>query len=746
VTQDKIICLPGPIWTHSPFQINCSEFMLQVKPLESSTHEPNGVKTNLDLQQYSFINQICYERAVHWYLKYFPYLVLIHTLTFMICGSFWFKFPGTSSKIEHFVSVLGRCFDSPWTTRALSEVSTERRVRRREPPPGSGSGSGSGSEASLPGGEERAGSGESPPGADRGSESTLDKQEGEQAKALFEKVKKFRLHVEDSVIVYLMYIGQTIVRAIKLILITVYHSLLVLNIHVVVPCTVNIEDVTGYRHFCCNHTRAHLFYTLAVCYICFLCVYGCSCLYTLYWLFHRPLKEYSFEYVRQESGISDIPDVRNDFAFMLHLTDQYDALYSKRFAIFLSEVSESQLMQLSLDREWSADKLRQRLQKNAAHRLELHLLMVPGLPAATFQLPEIQALKLELNAELELPPATAQLTHLRELSLVNSPVRLHQAASAFLKERLKVLQVRFDSPQEVPLWMASMENVEELSLNGSLTQDGAKCLILDSLCQLHRLKILSLKSNITKLPPCLADLSSHLQKLTIHNGGTKLMATNILKKLQQLRVLELVQCDLERIPQAVASLLNLEELNLKENRLRTIEETLSHQQCQRLTCLRLWYNHIFHIPEHIKKLSSLESLYLNNNQIEAIPPQLFLCNKLQHLDLSHNRITSIPPEIGVLQSLHHFSVSHNSIEALPNELFFCKKLRHLKVTHNGLTALSPRISGLPLLTRLELTGNQLEALPPELGQCTGLKRGGLLVEESLLLTLPSDVRDRLEAD
>ncbi|XP_067876878.1 volume-regulated anion channel subunit LRRC8C-like [Heterodontus francisci] len=753
VTQDKIICLPGPSSAHSELHINCSEFMMQLKPSTSSRHEMNGLKTNLDLQQYSFINQICYEKALHWYAKYFPYLVLMHTLIFMICGSFWFKFPGTSSKIEHFVSILGKCFDSPWTTRALSEVSSENQEKAQQSRSLDFlSRSNSKSESRLP--TEEVSFVESPGiqssvdkvVVDKGSLSALDKKEGEQAKALFEKVKKFRLHVEEGDILYVMYIRQTIVRVLKFVVIILYNASLVLNIHVVVPCTVNIKDVTGYNNFCCNHTKAHLFFKLAVCYICFVSVYGCTCLYTLYWLFYRPLKEYSFEYVRQESGISDIPDVKNDFAFMLHLIDQYDSLYSKRFAVFLSEVSESKLMQLNLNHEWTEDKLRQRLQRNSQNRLELHLFMAPGVPTSTFEVTEIESLKLELISDLELPAKTVQLVNLQELALLNCPIKLHVAALGFLREHLKVLQIRFNSSQEIPVWAHTMRNVEELYLTGSLTQDSAKCLFLDSLGELHSLKVLSLKSNLTKIPPNLVEVASHLQKLTIHNNGTKLMTLNSLKKLQQLRELELINCELEHIPHTVFSLLNLEELNLKDNNLRSIEEILSLQHCHKLTCLKLWYNHIVYIPEHIKKLSSLECLYLNNNQIEHIPPQLFLCNKLRHLDFSHNRISSIPPEIGVLQNLQYFSISYNSVESLPNELFFCKKMKTLKVAHNCLTALSPRITSLSLLARLELKGNHLDVLPPEVGECSSLTRRALIVEESLFQALPLDVRERMKDD
>ncbi|XP_041641482.1 volume-regulated anion channel subunit LRRC8C [Cheilinus undulatus] len=759
LTQDKIACLPSHFTSPTPEAIDCSHIRTYrvnetaqhtlVKPSKPIITEAHGRKNNLDIHQYVFVNHHCYERFVHWFAKFFPYLVVIHTMIFMVASSFWFKFPGTSSKIDLFVTILGKCFDSPWTTRALSEVSEERGEEklvswRRNTMSKDATERQTDNEDTV--GLLRSSSVKSNPEKKapepQSAPSVLDKKEGEQAKALFEKVKKFRTHVEEADILRVMYVLQTSLKVFKFLLIIVYTSVLVPNIEIVVRCYVPPE-LTGFDIYCCNHNKAHLFSKLAYCYICFVGVYGLLCIYTLYWLFHRPLNEYSFDHVRLETGINDIPDVKNDFAFLLHLVDQYDALYSKRFAVFLSEVSESHLHQLNLNYEWTAKKLRTRLAKNASNRLELHLLMLPGLPDTVFEIPEVESLKLDQVKNVIIPASVAKLDKLKELSLIYCPTKLQLPALNHLKEHLKVLRLAFESLEEVPMWMYTLHGLEELELNGPLTNEVSKSASLDSLRELRALRVLTLHSTLAKIPPSIVDVALQLQRLCISNDGIRLQAFSTLKKLTNIVSLELVGCELERIPSAVFSLINLQELDLKENKLTTVEEILSLQHCRRLVTLRLWHNKITYIPDHISKLHSLETLDVSWNKLRKLPSRLFHCTTLRHLDVSHNQLTSLPSEIGILQGLQFFSAAFNSLETLPEELFSCKRLKTLALGNNCLGNLSSRVSNLAQLVRLEIKGNRLGSLPHEIGDCPLLTVSGLIVEDNLLDLLPLEVRTSL---
>lgn len=189
-----------------------------------------GRPTNLEYQQYIFINQMCYHEALPWYSKYFPYLALIHTLILMVSSNFWFKYPKTSSKIEHFVSILGKCFESPWTTKALSETACEDSEENKQRFKTSVA------KHLSTGSEEESPSSSTPmitrigpkfstdkPVIEVPSMTILDKKDGEQAKALFEKVRKFRAHVEDSDLIYKLYVVQTVIKTLKLTFIYAIH-------------------------------------------------------------------------------------------------------------------------------------------------------------------------------------------------------------------------------------------------------------------------------------------------------------------------------------------------------------------------------------------------------------------------------------------------------------------------------------------------------------------------------------------
>lgn len=717
--------------------------------------KPGGRQTYLDYQQYIFINQMCYHIALPWYSKYFPYLALIHTIILMVSSNFWFKYPKTCSKIEHFVSILGKCFESPWTTKALSETACEDSEENKQRLTGA---------HTLPkhvstSSEEGSPSASTPmisksgikfsaerPVVEVPGMTILDKKDGEQAKALFEKVRKFRTHVEDSDLIYKLYVVQTVIKTVKFMFILCYTLTFVTSISFEHTCEPKVEHLTGYTEFECTHNMAFMLKKLLISYMALIFVYGLVCLYTLFWLFRRPLKEYSFEKVREESSFSDIPDVKNDFAFLLHMVDQYDQLYSKRFGVFLSEVSENKLREISLNHEWTFEKLRQHVLRNAQDMQELYLFMLSGIPDAVFDLTDLEVLKLELIPEAKIPAKVSQMASLQELHLCHCPAKVEQTAFSFLRDHLKCLHVKFTDVAEIPTWVYLLKNLRDLYLMGNLNSENNKMIGLESLRELRHLKTLHVKSNLTKVPSNITDVAPHLTKLVIHNDGTKLVVLNNLKKMLNVAELELQSCELERIPHAIFSLSNLQELDLKSNSIRTIEEVISFQHLKRLTCLKLWYNKIVNIPPSICQVKNLESLYFSNNKLESLPAALFNLQKLRFLDVSYNSISLIPAEIGLLQNLQHLHVTGNKVDILPKQLFKCVKLRTVSLGQNCITSIPEKIGQLLQLTHLELKGNCLDRLPSELLQCRLLKRSGLIVEDHLFDALPPEIKDALNQD
>lgn len=109
----------------------------------------------------------------------------------------------------------------------------------------------------------------------------------------------------------------------------------------------------------------------------------------------------------------DVPDLHNDLAFLLHMADQYDPLLSQRLSVFLSPVSETRLLEESVERRWGSERLRSMITCDPEGRSLLQLVALPHLPPALFTLNQLQVLKLELITDAKLTTQISNMTSLR---------------------------------------------------------------------------------------------------------------------------------------------------------------------------------------------------------------------------------------------------------------------------------------------------------------------------------------------
>ncbi|XP_029996083.1 volume-regulated anion channel subunit LRRC8D [Sphaeramia orbicularis] len=804
LSRDRVVCIPlDPLTTKNSSRYNSSSAVADVvltAPLKQENSSPNlhstaqGRRTHLVYQQYVYVSQVCYHEALPLSSRFFPYLALMQSLVLVASGSFWLHFPHTSSRIEHFLTILAKCCESPWTSQALSHAAQQENIHTKEvnvetrPLPPSSSSSpqvmctrrpsrDSGTDSPLLQRSDSA-STAAPPSpcpstlscsSTKSSISlssqvllasskptimtkgprqviSLDRSDGEQARALFEKVRKFRSHCESSSVIYKVYLAQTIFKLLMVLLIGSYTVPLISSFSFTHTCHPEQQSLVGYTTFECIHVLSSLLRKLLVVYSTLLGLYGLLNLYTLIWILHSSLHQYSFHSLKDLSSLTDIPNLRNDLAFLLNMLDQYDHLRAQRLSVFLSPNSESRLMEENLERRWGEEKLHSMISMDSEGCSRLQLVALPQLPPALFTLTQLQILKLELITDARFTAQVSNMSSLRELHLYHCSAAVDPTALAVLQERLEVLHLTFTQVSEIPSWVLSLRNLHQLHLSGRLSSEGGvgRGWALGSLRQLRHLRVLVIQGRLQRIPGELCEVAGSLVRLEVSNEGTRLLALTGLKRMSDMTELLLQDCQLERLPSALVALANLRSLDLQHNNLRTLEELLTLSHLRRLSTFRLAYNRILSLPASVGMLRGLELLDLSNNQLRSLPPALFTLRCLRKLLLSGNLLEELPAEVKALQLLSELDLSGNRLESLPPELFNgCLELRILNVAHNSLCSLPRGISGLSQLCRLDLRSNCLEELPAELGCCPGLHAGGLLVEDWLFHSLPLNTRDVL---
>ncbi|XP_054615636.1 volume-regulated anion channel subunit LRRC8D isoform X2 [Dunckerocampus dactyliophorus] len=782
LSRDKVVCIPLDSHASANLSAVSSNSVATRMPARIPPDiGPNlyltasGRRTHLVHQQYVYISQVCYHETLPWSSRFFPYVALLLSLMLMASGSFWLHFPHTSARIEHFLTILAKCCESPWTSQALTHAAQQDILQDRNllakakgaecAPPCSSPLQGLTRHLRVESAAYRPLTECPPPCQSRHSFDTasnrifsssvhftpsgahharqgisLDKSDEEEARALFERVRKFRAHSESSDVIYKVYLAQTVFKLLTATLIMSSTIPLLSSFSFTHICHPEVQASVGYAAFQCIHVLSSLLHKLMLAYLTLLGLYNLLNLYTLGWLVHNSLRHYPVHSLKELTSLRDMPDLRNDLAFLLHMLDQYDPLLVQRLAVFLSPVSERGLLDRGVEGPWGEQKLRAMISSDPDGRACLQLIALPELPPALFTLSHLQVLKLELITDARFTMQVSDMTSLRELHLCCCTASVESSALRVLQERLEVLHITFSHTSEIPSWVLSLDSLRELHLFGHLGHSWP----LGSLRYLRHLCVLVIHGMLQRIPGELCEVAGSLVKLEVHNEGARLLALSGLKRMVALTELQLQGCLLERLPSALQALTNLQVLDMKNNRLRALEELPRMAHLTRLSCLRLSGNSVGTLPDSVGELQGLELLDLSNNQLQNVPLALFSLCRLQKLLLAGNLLKKLPAEVKALQHLTELDISGNRLESLPPELFIsCVKLYLLNVSHNALRSLPVGISSLTELCMLDLRENNLYELPAELGRCSGLRGGGLLVDYGLFLTLPPHVRDSL---
>jgi len=217
--------------------------------------------------------------------------------------------------------------------------------------------------------------------------------------------------------------------------------------------------------------------------------------------------------------------------------------------------------------------------------------------------------------------------------------------------------------------------------------------------------------------------------------------------LPRLKELAADRCDITGIdapPASSDSLAPIESLNLSDNKLSKIPESLV--RFPSLHSLRLGYNSIAgSLGPELGSLVALEELRLPGNALTSVAPSLGTALKaLVRIDLARNALSEVPAawfEHGAFPVLEELRLRGNAITELSGEVFgtALPRLALLDIAENKLAALQrPRGAVSQSLITIALGGNVLTALPEGLfGAMPSLIL--LDVSRNALRKLPADL-------
>ncbi|ORZ00354.1 hypothetical protein BCR43DRAFT_485087 [Syncephalastrum racemosum] len=219
---------------------------------------------------------------------------------------------------------------------------------------------------------------------------------------------------------------------------------------------------------------------------------------------------------------------------------------------------------------------------------------------------------------------------------------------------------------------------------------------------------LDISRNRLQSLPANVKLLKHLKTLNISANQLHVVPREIYH-LTQLEVLILSQNYLVAIPSEMpVHLPNLITLRASANRIRSIDCNLGLWQKLKHFQLGSVFggNQLSRLPDEIADMPALEELDLTHNQLRELPINMHI-DTLVHLNVSDNQLGCLPKSIANCRRLRTLNVSKNHLATLPADLVQLTQLEVFDVSENLLCIMPADILNQMRSTMLLITGNPL---------------------------------------